>query len=133
MRGPCNSRSRRRLLALLPGLVILGVSVADTRGDEPRDRRGEAPFRGKIVFFGAQLKGDLDASRIMAIDPDGTGLETLFTTSEKGRSINTGRIAPDARSVAFTILDYRTRKGEVWLLGSKGERRKVLDDGIAMA
>ncbi len=124
----------RRIVALLPGLAILIAAAADSRGDEPRGRGGEAAFRGKIVLFGAQRKDEADTSGILALNPDGTGLETLYTCSEKGRSIVTGRVSPDARSIAFTIFDDKTRKGEVWLLeGPKGPPRKILDDGLVMA
>ena len=128
------TRPSRRIVALLPGLAILIAAAADSRGDEPRGRGGEAAFRGKIVLFGAQRKDVADTSCILALNPDGTGLEALYTCSEKGRSIVTGRVSPDARSIAFTIFDEKTRKGEVWVQeGSKGPPRKILDDGLVMA
>ena len=134
MPGSCNSWSSRhpsrRLVALLACLVISCLSIANIRGDEPRDRGAEFAFRGKIVFFGVQRKGDLRSKSIVAINPDGSGLETHYTISDEGRSIDSGRVSPDARNIAFTIFDQTTMKGQVWLQGSKGDRRKVLDDGM---
>lgn len=102
------------------------------RADDPQARDGEVTFRGKIVLVGVQLKGN-EGSSIATVNPDGTGLKTLYTFSEKGVAIVSGRVSPDARSVAMTVVGRGTNEDQVWLLGPKGECRKILDGGFVMA
>ncbi len=115
---------RPYLLCMLgASLGLLGLSPG--QADEPA-------FRGKIVLFGVQREGDMRTS-LMMMNRDGSGLETLFTVEDDRRSITGGRVAPDSRSIAFTVFDAKTHKGEVWIRDSQGGRRKVADDATVRA
>jgi hypothetical protein len=130
--APSSWHLSQRLITLLAFIVISCLSLTNTRGDEPRGRENEVVVRGKIVLFGVQLEKNKGSS-IVTVNPDGTGLETLYTISENQGVILTGRVSPDARSFAFTVIDQSAMKNQVWLMGTNGERRKVLDDGLVRA
>jgi dipeptidyl aminopeptidase/acylaminoacyl peptidase len=88
-------------------------------------------FRGKIILFGTVHLDDLATPRIEAINPDGTGLETIVTLN-KGEGIYGGRVSPDGSRLAFSLLHERgddTLDAEVWLLGTDGVRGKLAEHG----
>ena len=118
------SVARRFLLGALVASSSLSA-ISPSHADEPT-------FRGKLVLFGVSRPEEPSAA-IVAMNKDGSGLETLVTLTEPGRSIVTGRISPDARSLAFTIFDQNLKKSEVWVRDANGERRKVCDDGVVRA
>jgi hypothetical protein len=108
------------------------LSLTSIRGEEPRGQEREVVVRGKIVLFGVPFEKH-KANSIVAVNPDGADLESLYTIPENQGLIATGRVSPDARSLAFTVFDRSTMKNQVWLMGMNGERRKVLDDGLVRA
>jgi hypothetical protein len=91
----------------------------------------EAPYLGKIVLFGAQ-EVDGDVPHIMAMNPDGTGLEKLWR-DEEGRAILAGRISPDGRQLAFGVHVIGTPGFELWLLDAKRQGTKVSNDAAPAA
>jgi len=130
--APSSRQLSQRLMPLLAFVGISCLSLTSIRGDEPRGQEKEVVVRGKLVLFGVPIEKDKGRS-IVAVNPDGTGLETLYTTSENQDGISTGRVSPDARSLAFTVFDRSTMKDQIWLMETNGERHKVLDDGLVRA
>jgi hypothetical protein len=82
-----------------------------------------ATFRGRIILFGRLIQ---------AIQPDGTGLE-LIHELRKDQSIVAGRVAPDGRRLAFSVITDGSDRAEIYVLGADGRLRKVADDGIVQA
>jgi hypothetical protein len=109
----------RFTLLVLGSLACLGPGSADA----------PAPFRGKIVLFGAKESFASDVWRIQSLRPDGAGLETILELKlqNKGRVV-TGRVAPDGRSLAYSVIPAGAVEPEIWILAA-GEAPKRLGIG----
>jgi Tol biopolymer transport system component len=117
------------------------VPVGTTEGlaSQGSGTKQDETFRGRLVLFGAERYAGSNRS-IATMRPDGTGLETVLALS-RGDMILAGRIAPDGRRLAFSVLKSSEKapsndgdvKLEVWLLSAQGQRRKITDDGTVVA
>jgi tetratricopeptide (TPR) repeat protein len=83
-------------------------------------------FRGKLLLFGCSWDGHPRGSLILAMEANGTGLETVIELKE-GQSIAAGRIAPDGRRLAFSVARKGSDRFEAWLLEADGRLRKIAD------
>jgi RNA polymerase sigma factor (sigma-70 family) len=83
-------------------------------------------FRGKLLLFGCSWNGHPLGSLILAMNGDGTGLETVIEL-KKGEGIVAGRIAPDGRRLAFSLQRTGSDRFEAWLLEADGRQRKIAD------
>jgi len=90
-------------------------------------------FRGKLVLFGVQKADPANPQlfeahqSIVAMNPDGTKIETVFTTPPQ-KLIPAGRIAPDGSRLAFNLQAPDSKQWELWLLDKSGQARKLADD-----
>jgi Tol biopolymer transport system component len=82
-------------------------------------------FRGKLLLFGCGWRGH-PGYLILAMEPDGTGLETIIEL-ENVQSIVAGRIAPDGRRLTFSVVRAGSDRFEAWLLEVDGHLRKIAD------
>ncbi len=90
----------------------------------------EAPMRGKIVFFGAKDSVHKTAT-IQTVD---LGLAAFRVVAEFEKAIILpGRVAPDARRVAFSVEREATRKTTVYVMDSTGRREEIIDDASVSA
>jgi Tol biopolymer transport system component len=99
----------------------------------PQVRKLSGSFKGKIILFGTGRDDHPDSSGIEAINPDGTGLETILVL-DKNEHMNAGRESPDGTRLAFTLTRGRgaTERNEVWVVTAGGQRRRI-DDGQVVA
>jgi dipeptidyl aminopeptidase/acylaminoacyl peptidase len=80
-----------------------------------------SPFSGRIVMIGAGRTDDPKVSLIATMSPDGSDVRTLYRV--RGRSIFSGRVSPDGSRLAFSC------EGEIWVLDSAKQTRKIADNG----
>lgn len=101
--------------------LMLGVSIstaAGADGDPPK-----SPFAGKIIFFGSVLNDDLGSGLIQAMSPDGADLKTILKFQQP---IQTGRVSPDGRRLAFSAA---SKEGGIWILEGDGHSWKLAEQG----
>lgn len=101
---------------LLPFLLLVAahaVSFADAPA-----------FRDKIVFFGNTVDG---RQRIESTALDATRLQTLCELPQ-GTSVLPGRISPDGRTLAFTLVTKESPRPALWLWEHGSERKKLSDN-----
>lgn len=110
--------------------VLIALLVTAVGGPAPGGEPGPAPFRGRIVFFGSATTDDPESTLIQAMNPDGSGLETVLKV--KG-TIEAGRVSPDGRRLAYSLAPPGAKKAEVWTLEPGGACRKVHDEGYVRA
>lgn len=118
----------RIILVLIAGWWPWLTTVAVAQ-DEP-DRPEAAPYRGKLVFFGAQRAGETGTA-ILKMNPDGTDIETVI--AEKSPVDMFGRISPDGRRLAYSLGLGDDEPIRVEILEADGGRRQVAGDGWVMA
>jgi RNA polymerase sigma factor (sigma-70 family) len=117
------------------GLQAASARQPDQKVGTPRKEavlKPIASFRGKLLLFGSQHEDDLKTSWIEAINPDGTGLETVLRLDE-GERIHSGRVSPDGKHLACSTYREGMNRTEAWLLATDRVRRKLADDVIVVA
>jgi WD40-like Beta Propeller Repeat len=119
-------------VAAASAISICVLGLAGATAHEPPVAPGPRPAvpRGKIFLFGVKESftpaGESSVSKVQALRPDGTGLETLLELKhEKGEWVVTGRAAPDGRSLAYSLHRKEDAPREVWVKRADGEPRKV--------
>jgi dipeptidyl aminopeptidase/acylaminoacyl peptidase len=110
-------------------LLVLN-SQDPTRLPEPLPRR--TTFHDKIVLFGCTWKGHSPGSLILAMRPDGAGLQTVLELPD-GQGIRSGRVAPDRQRLAFSISHAGSNRMDAWLLDEKRRSRKLADSARVQA
>ncbi len=113
---------RAGLFALVVGSALAPAPVV--AGDEPKDPP-DRPFAGKLVLIGSSARDDRGVRLIQTVRPDGTGLATALRVT--GGAINSGRVSPDGRRVAYTFIPTGGKAQELWLLEPDGKARKLAD------
>ena len=93
---------------------------------KPKSLSHGTSFRGKIVLFGCTCKGHSSGSQIIAMQPDGSRLETIIELPE-GEDVRSGRVSPDGRRLAFSMSQGDPHRMDAWLLDENGLVRKVAD------
>lgn len=87
-------------------------------------RPDDAPDPGKILLIGAvsATNKELRPGAVMAVRPDGTGLERLVEFD--GADIRAGRASRDGRRLALSVVDKEGHQS-LWLVGPDGKRRQL--------
>ncbi|HEY2760127.1 MAG TPA: hypothetical protein VGI75_05270, partial [Pirellulales bacterium] len=81
-------------------LLITAITCAD---DKPISNSATPSFHSKIVFFESTRENN---RLVETMSPDGTNLQTLLELKGlPNYRIQSGRISPDEKSVAFTVTD----------------------------
>ena len=119
-----NHRIRAALLA-----ACWAVSAAPATGaDSPR-----APFKGKLVVFGATPNEDLESRIIFQIEPKLAGRRLVFSEKDDQVRDIRGRVSPDGKRLAFSIMSRlegdSKGSGTVVLLTDQPERLGVIQRG----
>jgi len=126
------------------GLSLVALALAQAQVPPARDQSASKSqesgqnepdsFRGKLVLFGVQrtVKDDPTGRCILSLLPDGEDWQTILEL-KKSERIVAGRVAPNGRSLAFSVQRDGQNQPEVWVLGPEGRRVKVAEDGIVTA
>ncbi len=85
-------------------------------------------FEGKLVFFGNTVAG---RQCIESTTLEATQLQTALEVPE-GEYIVSGRIAPDARALAFTTTTGQSQPTTLWLWEAGSDRKKLADNVTAV-
>lgn len=107
--------------------LVLAVSITSgmhsCSGDEATAATTEV-FRNKIVFFGNSSNGH---RLVETMNLDGSELHTVLELNFE-QAIWHGRVSPDGRSVAFTVMPDG-QKPAVWLHSADSQHQTIVDDG----
>src|SRR5262249_30794640 len=90
-------------------------------------RKPSKTFKGKIILFGVRETGQREGTGIAAINPDGTGLESILPM-RPDEWMESGRESPDGTRLAFSLKREETGPSELWILDAEGKRRKLIDN-----
>jgi hypothetical protein len=84
----------------------------------------QSPYRGKILLIGANAatNKEVGPSTVMAVRPDGTGLETLHCF--EGAHVTHGKLSRDGRWLAVSV-GSPADGSSIWLIGPDGKRRNL--------
>jgi hypothetical protein len=128
MKAQTRVRGNERFTAWWAAALAVVLAVVEGRGEPQPD----PPYRGKILLFGAvsATNKEVKPANVQAIRPDGSGLEVVLAFD--GASIWAGRASPDGRSLAVQVAAKDVGRS-VWLVGPRGERRKLADDVYVQA
>ena len=111
-------------------------AIAATRSGlaGPPLRKPSGSFKGKIILFGTRRENRPETLGIEAMNPDGSGLETILILSRDERMFS-ARESPDGTRLAFDLLrgHGQAAHAEVWVLTADYHRRKIADDGYVVA
>jgi Tol biopolymer transport system component len=109
-------------------VAVIASLAASAWSDEPKQRESK-PFRDRIVLIGT---GTTAAPSIWTMAPDGTDLRRVLRLKEV--SIADGRVAPDGKRLAYSILRPPDGKvPELWLLEANGQTQKIAERGAVTA
>ena len=88
----------------------------------------DRPFEGRLVFFGNTVDG---RQRVESATLEATQLKTALELPD-GEYVVSGRISPDARTLAFTSIAGPSQPIALWIWHAGSERKKVADNLTAV-
>lgn len=113
------------------GMILTGlISVVPFSRAGEGDDRGDAPFRDKIVLFGAKRVAKPNTVAILKMNPDGTRVEVVLDLEKPGTPF--GRISPDGRRLAFGT-EFGTGEVLVSILEADGHVHEIPGEGFVSA
>lgn len=110
------------------------TAAVGTRLVSPPVRKPTGTFKGKILLFGTRREDRPDTLGIEAMNPDGTGMETILILG-RDEGLLGARESPDGTRLAFDVRRGAglTADSEVWSLTAEGHRSKMAVDGSVAA